>query len=91
MKFRYGIDRLNVELIQDIANANIDTELCDLAKEKIRASRMNVEQMAKSKKTIYGINTGFGSLCDTKISPSETNILQKNLFAWIQYPIIEII
>ena len=35
--------------------------------------------MAASDKAIYGINTGFGPLCDTQISPEETNLLQKNL------------
>jgi len=28
---------------------------------------------------VYGINTGFGPLCDTQISPEDTNLLQKNL------------
>jgi histidine ammonia-lyase len=35
--------------------------------------------MAASDEAIYGINTGFGPLCDTQITPEETNLLQKNL------------
>jgi histidine ammonia-lyase len=32
-----------------------------------------------SKKAVYGINTGFGPLCTTKVSPKETKSLQENL------------
>ncbi|MFM7726940.1 MAG: aromatic amino acid lyase, partial [Flavobacteriales bacterium] len=28
---------------------------------------------------IYGVNTGFGSLCDTVIAPDDLSTLQKNL------------
>jgi histidine ammonia-lyase len=35
--------------------------------------------MAASNKAIYGINTGFGPLCDVQISPPQTSQLQENL------------
>jgi histidine ammonia-lyase len=38
-----------------------------------------VQQVIRSGKTVYGINTGFGPLCDTLISENETQTLQKNL------------
>lgn len=79
MVFKYGIDSLNVETVLAIAHGDIQTELCQAAQNKLIASRNNVEQMAASDKAVYGINTGFGPLCDTQISPSETNLLQKNL------------
>ncbi|MCF2909531.1 histidine ammonia-lyase [Pseudoalteromonas sp. DL2-H2.2] len=79
MTFRYGIDRLDLDTVNGIADGSIKAELCQEALDKINASRSNVEVMAASDKAVYGINTGFGPLCDTQISPEETNLLQKNL------------
>jgi histidine ammonia-lyase len=79
MAFKYGIDRLSLELVNDIANGKTDAILCQQAKDNINRSRQNVEKMASSNTPVYGINTGFGPLCDTQISPTETNLLQKNL------------
>ncbi|TQV71372.1 histidine ammonia-lyase [Aliikangiella marina] len=79
MIFRYGVDHLSLDIVNQIANGSIKAELCDQAKNKINESRQNVEAMANSDKAVYGINTGFGPLCDTQISPEETHILQKNL------------
>ncbi|NOU50211.1 histidine ammonia-lyase [Pseudoalteromonas sp. JBTF-M23] len=79
MTFRYGVDRLNLDIVNGIANGSIKAELCQEALDKINKSRRNVEKMAASDKAIYGINTGFGPLCDTQISPEETHLLQRNL------------
>ena len=79
MTFKYGIDHLNLDIVNGIADGNIKAELCQQALDKINASRQNVEVMASSDEAVYGINTGFGPLCDTQISPEETHLLQKNL------------
>lgn len=79
MMFRYGIDRLNLDIVNAIADGEMRAELSAEAEEKINLSRAYVESMASSNEAIYGINTGFGPLCDTQISPAETNLLQKNL------------
>jgi len=79
MTFRYGIDHLNLDIVNGIADGSIRAELCQQALDKINESRRNVETMASSDKAVYGINTGFGPLCDTQISPEETHLLQKNL------------
>ena len=79
MTFQYGIDQLSVDKILTIANGDAEAELSQAAKHKLNESRQNVELMAASDAAIYGINTGFGPLCDTQISPTETNLLQKNL------------
>ncbi|QSX35679.1 histidine ammonia-lyase [Shewanella sedimentimangrovi] len=79
MSFRYGVDHLTLEIVNGIADGSIQAELCQQAVDKINASRHNVDIMANSDKAIYGINTGFGPLCDTQISPAETALLQKNL------------
>lgn len=79
MTFKYGIDHLDLDIINGIANGTIQAELCQEALDKIITSRQRVEKMAASDKAVYGINTGFGPLCDTQITPEETNLLQKNL------------
>jgi len=79
MTFKYGIDHLDLDSVNGIANGSIKAELCQEALDKINTSRQRVEKMAASDKAVYGINTGFGPLCDTQITPEETNLLQTNL------------
>ena len=79
MTFKYGIDKLDLDIVNDIASGKVAAELSPKAIEQINTSRQNVEKMASSDKAVYGINTGFGPLCDTQISPEETHLLQKNL------------
>ncbi|MCZ4253000.1 histidine ammonia-lyase [Pseudoalteromonas shioyasakiensis] len=79
MTFKYGVDQLTLDSVNAIAAGTLQAELCQEAIDKINKSRQNVDKMAASDKAIYGINTGFGPLCDTQISPEETNLLQKNL------------
>lgn len=79
MTFKYGIDRLDLDIVNGIADGSIKAELCQEALDNINTSRQRVEKMAASNEAIYGINTGFGPLCDTQITPEETNLLQKNL------------
>jgi len=37
------------------------------------------EQLSQKEVTWYGVNTGFGALCDTRIEPQELELLQENL------------
>jgi len=77
--FRYGIDILTVDKAIAISNGQLQAHVDNEALNKINTCRANVEAMAASNKAVYGINTGFGPLCDTQVTPDETNLLQKNL------------
>ena len=79
MTFKYGIDHLDLDIVNGITSGSIKAELCQEAVDKINTSRQRVEKMAASDKAVYGINTGFGPLCDTQITPEQTNLLQTNL------------
>ena len=79
MTFKYGIDKLTVPIITAITQGKMKAELTTQTIQIIKKCRTNVEQMAKRTKPFYGINTGFGPLCDVQISSLETSILQKNL------------
>lgn len=45
----------------------------------MQASLQTVEAILQKNRPVYGINTGFGSLCDTSITPEEASLLQNNL------------
>ncbi|APY11336.1 histidine ammonia-lyase [Seonamhaeicola sp. S2-3] len=79
MSFKYGIDTLTVKKVMNIANGKLQAEITPEAKEKVVDSRRNVDTIANAKKPVYGINTGFGPLCDVQITPEQTNKLQENL------------
>jgi histidine ammonia-lyase len=77
--FKYGIDNLTVEKAISIARGSLKTTLSPEAQEKVNNCRKKVEAISNSNKAVYGINTGFGPLCDVQISPEETGQLQINL------------
>ena len=77
--FQYGQDQLTVDKAISLANGSLTGEINLSIRERIQSCRNTVDKIASSSKAVYGINTGFGPLCDTQISPSETNLLQKNL------------
>ena len=77
--FKYGINKLTVKKILAIANGELKTTLTEEALTNIDLCRSKVEKMAASTEAVYGINTGFGPLCDVQITPKETSLLQTNL------------
>jgi len=77
--FRYGIDKLTVDIALKIARDQIKGVLTEETKERIEKSYRAVQSIAKGDHLVYSINTGFGSLCTTKISKEETGNLQENL------------
>lgn len=74
-----GIDFLTLEDFLKITHNQEQILLSDKSKEQILQSQQNVAKIIASGQTVYGINTGFGPLCDTKISEDETRQLQHNL------------
>jgi histidine ammonia-lyase len=49
------------------------------ARERMSASRTVIERLAESESALYGVNTGFGKLANTRISHDEIRHLQLNL------------
>jgi len=77
--FKYGVDRLTIKKVMDLANSTLKGSLTDIAIDRVNSCRQKVEVMAMGKKAVYGINTGFGPLCDKQIAPEKTQKLQENL------------
>lgn len=49
------------------------------SKERIAHNRAYLDNILKEGNTYYGINTGFGSLCNVRVAPNELSQLQENL------------
>ena len=75
----YGVDSFSFRDVLEIAKNPSAAKLNNFSKELINRSQSNVEKIVASEQTVYGINTGFGPLCDVKISEEETAQLQHNL------------
>ncbi len=73
-------DFLDLKAIKSILDDNKLLKLGEDAINKIVKCRSYLdEKMASQSLPIYGINTGFGSLCNIKISNKDLNRLQENL------------
>lgn len=71
---------LTFEQIAAIIEGNFRLVLSEEAEVKINDCRAYLDaKMQEKDLLVYGINTGFGSLCNVKISPEQTGALQKNL------------
>ena len=79
MNFSFGEEKLTLKKVFEIAQGKRKGILIPEVVEGIQKSNAIVQQVIRSGKTVYGINTGFGPLCDTLISENETQTLQKNL------------
>lgn len=71
---------VSLETIDRILEEGHTLELSEAAKTAILHCRSYLDAaVAKSDRLIYGINTGFGSLCDTAINNDDLEKLQRNL------------
>ncbi|UYQ91506.1 histidine ammonia-lyase [Chitinophaga horti] len=77
--FQYGSDHLTVAKTLGIAAGHIRGALSPATVDRINASHSHVKEIVQQHTTVYGINTGFGPLCDTKISEEDTRKLQYNI------------
>ena len=78
--YHIGSGALTFEIIERIINENLKLELAPEAKLRIQKCRDYLDQkIASSEEPLYGITTGFGSLCTKNISPDELGTLQENL------------
>ncbi|MCL6219253.1 histidine ammonia-lyase [Zunongwangia pacifica] len=71
---------LDLDIIRDIIDNNMKLALSEEARLNITKSRTYLDQKIKeSGVPVYGINTGFGALCNVKITSEKLTILQENL------------
>ncbi|RYG72380.1 histidine ammonia-lyase, partial [bacterium] len=73
---------ISLQDLEDVALRRRPVVLDDAAREKVRASRRAVDAIADAgddAPRVYGVNTGFGALSETRISAGDVRALQRNL------------
>jgi histidine ammonia-lyase len=74
--FNYGTDQLTIAKALTLASGSLKGKLSKEAIAKINTSSAIVQEIVKSGRTVYGVNTGFGILANTGISAEDTATLQ---------------
>ncbi|MGH1434470.1 MAG: histidine ammonia-lyase [Lewinella sp.] len=77
--FHYGKDVLTAGKALAIARGKLSATLAADTRSQVAASQRIVEHVVEQGAAVYGINTGFGPLCNQTISKEDTAILQKKL------------
>ncbi|MBL7805119.1 MAG: histidine ammonia-lyase [Saprospiraceae bacterium] len=73
-------DHLSLETIRNIVEQGQPLALSDAARHLVRHCREYLDhKISANDELYYGINTGFGSLCDVRIPEEEIGQLQHNL------------
>jgi histidine ammonia-lyase len=73
---------LSLEDIVRVARENIQVGLCPTARQRVIAARRAVDAITdggNDAHRVYGVNTGFGALAETRISVEDVQRLQHNL------------
>ncbi|MDA8693151.1 histidine ammonia-lyase [Saprospiraceae bacterium] len=78
-EFKYGVDHLTSSIAIGIMRGEIKGVIDDEAKKAIDRAHDIVVKVAGQSDAVYGINTGFGPLCNTKIPKDQTTQLQHNI------------
>ncbi len=77
--FEFGVGTLSIRNVVDICEGRQAVTLNEEARQKIRRSSGYVSKIVESGDVVYGVNTGFGPLCNTIISKENTAKLQDNI------------
>ena len=72
-------ESLTVANVVAVAREDAPVEVSDAARDRVRAARARVEDVLETGEAVYGLNTGFGDLVDTRITPDRLSELQTNL------------
>jgi histidine ammonia-lyase len=79
MVFQLNGQQLTLQQIVDVATGKEQVTLGADARARADKARRVVEQIVAEKRTVYGVNTGFGKLSDVSIAPADLRQLQLNL------------
>ncbi|HXB92968.1 MAG TPA: aromatic amino acid ammonia-lyase, partial [Puia sp.] len=77
--FQYGSDTLGVATAIKLAEGSVKGTFSAETAGKIRASQQYVADIVSRNTTVYGVNTGFGVLANTRISEADTRTLQHKI------------
>jgi histidine ammonia-lyase len=77
--FQYGSDTLSIGTSIALASGSIVGSFAPGTVRRIKASQQYVSDIVSHNTTVYGVNTGFGILANTKISEEDTRTLQHKI------------
>jgi len=72
-------DAITVDDCYAIVESGAQIALSPEAEERIKRCRATIEKLMAENRTIYGVNTGFGKLSNTRIKNDEAESLQQNI------------
>jgi histidine ammonia-lyase len=70
---------LELRCVHAVARQHAAVSLAPEARDSLLRTRTHLEAALARGETIYGVNTGFGALSDTRIAAGELGVLQRNL------------
>jgi len=73
---------LSLEALEDVACRGRSVRLDDESRARVKASREAIDAIARAgdrAPNVYGVNTGFGALSETRIGEDDIRALQRNL------------
>lgn len=80
MIHKISAEHLTIDRIGEVVYNGYKLELSDDARNRIIRCREYLdEKIAKTTRPVYGVTTGFGSLCDVSVNPDQLAQLQINL------------
>ena len=77
--FHYGEDHLTASKALQICRGQLPGVLQPATIDRVKENQKVVQEIAMGSEVVYGINSGFGPLCTTKISPENTRLLQEKI------------
>ncbi|MGQ9550881.1 MAG: histidine ammonia-lyase [Candidatus Bathycorpusculaceae bacterium] len=72
-------ETLRIEDIVSVSREYAKVSIPEKVKDRVKRSRVVLQKIIEEKKVVYGVNTGFGALCNVVISSDEIRQLQSNL------------
>jgi len=79
MDFQYGHDTLDIPNALALADGSLQGTLSPVVLAKVKACQQHITDIVQNKTTVYGVNTGFGILANTRISEEDTQVLQHKI------------
>ncbi len=70
---------LTLKQLRTVFRQHVSLSLDDSAKVAIQSAEQTVLDVIKENRTVYGINTGFGLLANTRIDVDELELLQRSI------------
>lgn len=77
--FFFGDQPLDLSLCESLMRGELRGALSGACRSRIQAGADRVADIVASDEVVYGINTGFGFLCNTRIPKEDLDLLQLNI------------